>query len=97
LTDTLPSGLGTPTVLAWDGTTVAPVYDRATHRITWSAAPTAGQPVTLTYSAPIDVVTPTALINRAVLIGTDGIVRDASATVIAYPYRIALPLVLNRD
>ena len=95
LTDTLPLGLGAVTVLGWAGTSVRPVYEGGT--LTWSDSPAAGRPVTLTYRAPLTARATTALINTAVLMGDDGVARNASATVIANPYRVALPLILKRD
>lgn len=93
LTDTLPSGLA---VVTWGGTYGSPIYDSAAHALTWSAAPPAGQPVTLTYSTRIVTDTPEALTGLAVLTGADGIELTASSTVLANPYRIALPLILKQ-
>jgi len=95
LTDTLPSGLGTATVLQWAGTSNPPTYDSGQHRLTWSDSPTVGQAVTLTYSAQIEVQVPASLINTAVLQGAEGFIREVSATVLANPLRVYLPVVLK--
>lgn len=97
LTDTLPSGLGVATVLTWTGTTIRPTYDGDEHLLTWSGNPPAGQPVTLTYSAQVIVEIPAVLINSAVLMDTDGIPLNASAMVLANPFRVALPLIIKHN
>jgi len=93
LTDTLPTGL---VMVTWGSTYGTPTYDSAAHELIWSAAPPAGQPVTLTYSARIATQTLEALTTYAVLTNGDGVAVTASATVLANPYRIALPLVLRQ-
>lgn len=95
LTDVLPSGLGVATVLEWIGTPNPPIYDSGQHLLTWSDSPTMGQAVTLTYSAQIEIQVPAALVNTAELQGSEGFAREASATVLANPLRVYLPVVLK--
>jgi hypothetical protein len=97
ITDTLPSGLGAVNVLTWIGTVIQPSYDGTGHLLTWGDSPPEGQPVTLTYSAEVIVETPAALMNSAVLMGTGGSPLEASAMVIANPFRVALPLIIKRN
>ncbi len=92
LTDTLPSGLA---VVTWGGTYGSP-STTSRRTLTWSAALPAGQPVTLTYNTRIVTDAPEALTGLAVLTGADGIELTASSTVLANPYRIALPLILKQ-
>jgi hypothetical protein len=96
LTDTLPTGLGAVNVLTWIGTVIQPTYDGSGHQLIWGDGPSEGQPVTLTYSAEVVVETPATLINSAVLMDSGGRALEASAMVIANPFRVALPLIIKR-
>ncbi len=96
LTDTLPAGLGAPQALAWEGTTAAPTYDAGARRLTWRDAPPSGQRVLVTYTTQVATHATVALVSRAALQGIGDIAAEASTTVVANPYQIALPLVLRR-
>lgn len=96
LTDTLPSGLGTPALLSYDGPPGDPVYDPSQHHLTWSGTPALGEEVTIRYSATILATSPQALRNVAELneagIGTS----TDQVLVIANPHHVFLPLVTRQ-
>jgi hypothetical protein len=95
LTDVLPSGVSDPAHLDWSGTDVAPVYDAGQHRLTWSDAPALGQQVYLTYTVELVTDQRQALVNVAELQESGGGSSRATATVIANPRLLHLPLVLR--
>ena len=96
LTDTLPVGLSAPGNFELAGTSVTPTYDGGQHRLTWSDTPTTGQEVIIGYTVTITTSDPQALVNIAELSEAgDEPSTTATATVIANPYLVYLPLVLK--
>jgi hypothetical protein len=95
LTDTLPFGLGAPRQFELEGTSVTPTYDSSQHRLTWSDTPTTGQEVAIHYTATITTSDHRALVNAAELNEAGGNISTATATVIANPKLIYLPLILK--
>jgi hypothetical protein len=65
LTDTLDSGVSSPSDLTVEGTTIVPMYDAPTHRMTWSDTPAPGQVVTIRYVVTITTGDCRALVNTA--------------------------------
>ena len=93
LTDTLPVGASAPGPITWEGTSVAPVYSAAQHRLTWSDIPPAGQQVAIHYSVNITASNPRALINVANLNETGGGTSTATVTVLANAHTVFTPLI----
>jgi hypothetical protein len=93
LTDTLPSGISAPGVLALEGTTVTPAYDSARHRLTWSDAVAEGQAVRISYSVTITTGERRMLVNTAELGEPGGQSDSATAAVCANCLRIWLPVI----
>jgi hypothetical protein len=90
LTDALPDGLSTPSVL--NASVGSAQYDPATRQISWSGMPTAGRPVTLTYTVTVQASGSQALTNSAWLTGASGS-SHATATIIVDGFESFLPLV----
>ena len=95
LTDTLPSGVGSPGILLPEGTEVIPTYDSDQHCIRWDDSPALGQEVTICYTVTITSGASQALVNTAELREAGGDTSTATAAVIANPYRVYLPLILK--
>ncbi len=93
LTDTLPIGLGEPSILP--GSTVTPTYDSGTHHLTWSDAPSSGQQVIISYTAAITTGNREALFNTVELNEQGGGSSNDTATVIANPHLTHLPVILK--
>jgi hypothetical protein len=95
LTDTLPVGVSAPGSFTLEGTSIAPTYEGGQHRLTWSASPLQGQKVTIRYPVTITTGSRQALVNTAELSEAGGGSSTATATVLANPDRIYLPLALK--
>jgi hypothetical protein len=95
LTDTLPSGLSAPSEVRAEGTGVVPEYDPTCHCLRWASAPLQGQEVTLRYRAQIETAVPQALVNTAEVYQPGRAVHTTTATVLANPHRVFLPLVIS--
>ena len=95
LTDTLPSGVSAPGSFELEGTSVTPTYDSDQHRLTWSDTLSASQEVTIGYTVVITTSEHLTLVNTAELSGAGGEHSTAMAIIIANPYLIYLPLILN--
>jgi outer membrane protein assembly factor BamB len=93
LTDTLPAGLGVPDILEPLGTTIAAVYDPATHTLTWSDTVPEGGRVSIRYRATVAVDTPALLLNMAEVAWASGEVSRDSARLIANAKQSFLPVV----
>lgn len=96
LTDMLPAGLGTPGHFELEGTSIAPTYDSGAHRLIWSDSPGLGEKVAIRYRASIATEARESLINTAELREPDWSLRIDSATVIANPWPVYLPLISKR-
>lgn len=94
LTDDLPAQVSAPGPIQVSGGPAAG-YDPGTHRLTWSGSPNAGQPVTITFPATVEVSGPRAVFNTAVLTDSEGLVSSDTATFIVDAHRLCLPLVLR--
>ena len=95
--DRLPPGVSEPYWYDVEGTTIAPTYDGGLHRLTWSDAPASGQEVTIHYAVNITTDIPQALVNSAMLEEEGGPTTSDTATVLANPYPVYLPLTLKND
>jgi hypothetical protein len=95
LTDTLPLGVGVPGNFELEGTSVMPAYDINQHRLMWSDNPTMGQEVAIYYAATITTGSSQVLVNAAKLSEASGEASAATATVIANPDLIYLPVILK--
>jgi hypothetical protein len=95
LTDTLSSGVSAPGNFELAGTSVTPTYDNVLHGLTWSETPSAGQAVAIGYSVVIVTSGTVALVNLAELteVSSDPVI--ATAVVLANPYLVRLPLILE--
>jgi len=90
LVDQLPDGLGAPSGLSV--TSGSAQYTPATHQVSWSGSPAAGQVVTLTYSVTVQASGPLALTNTAQLNGDAGS-SSASALIIVDGFESFLPFI----
>jgi hypothetical protein len=97
LTDTLPIGIGAPSDIEIEGSTVMPVYDSVQHSLTWSDAPPPEQDVMIHYRVMITTAEPKVLVNRAQLSDLDRVLATATVRVTANGYKLHLPLVLKGD
>ena len=97
LDDRLPPGVSEPYSYDLEGTTVVPTYDSELHRLIWSDAPASAQEVTIHYVATITTDIPQALVNSAALQEEGGPTTTDTATVLANPYPLYLPLALESD
>ncbi len=95
LTDTLPPGLSEPGDFELEGTSVTPTYDSGQHRLTWSDTPSGSQEVAIHYTVIITTGDCRALVNTAELSEAGGQPSIVTATVIANPELIHLPLILR--
>lgn len=95
LTDDLPDGVSAPGSFSLAGTSVTPTYDSGQHRLIWSDNPALGQAVTIEYAVTIATGGRQALVNTAQLSEAGGEPSTASATAIANPAQIFLPLALD--
>lgn len=94
LTDNLPAEIGVPGTINVIGGPSA-TYDPGMHRITWSGAPAAGQPVTIVFSAPIRIDGPCTVANTAVLEEVGEGTSSDSAVLLVDPIQVWLPIVLK--
>jgi hypothetical protein len=92
-TDTLPIGVGVPQNVEVQGTGITPAYDSVQHRLTWSDNVPQGQQVTIQYAVTLTVEDTQVLVNRAELQDSDGDTSTVTASVLANPDRIFLPLI----
>jgi hypothetical protein len=89
LTDSLPPEVGDPGPIQVEGGGAASCVS---HQITWTGSPSAGQPVTLTFSVTPEPG-PVLIRNTAVLTDAQGHVSTDTATAIADPVRVRLSLI----
>jgi hypothetical protein len=94
IVDTLPSGVSAPSQFKVSGTSVAPSYDASQHRLTWTDTPALGQRVVLSYTIEILTGQRQPLVNVAELREAGGETSRATATILANPRPVYLPLVL---
>jgi hypothetical protein len=92
-TDTLPIGTSAPQTLQFEGTSIAPAYDRTQHRLTWTDAVPQGQKVTIRYGVTLTAEGSQLLVNMATLRDADGNTSTDSASVLVNPGRFFLPLI----
>lgn len=97
LTDTLPTGVGTPSGFIVEGSSLLPAYESACHCLTWSDSLPLGQEVTIRYTAHIVTGECQALWNVALLTNLSGESSRAVALVLAHPLQVYLPVVLKED
>ncbi len=97
VTDMLPPGVSAPGHFELLGTSVTPDYDGEQHRLTWVDTPPLGQQVYLTYTVAIFTSQSQALINAAEMRDPAGELARATATIIANPRLVFLPLILTGD
>lgn len=95
LTDTLPSGVSPPEDIAWEGTDEEPTYNEGQHAITWTDLPAVGHQVIIRYSVRVDTGDTAVLTNTASLQEAGGDLSTDTATVIANPLLVFLPIVLR--
>lgn len=93
LTNTIPEGLGMPTDLSVVGSSVSPVYDPATHRLTWQDQPADGEKVTVHYTTQIGTDKTETLKNTVYLTEASGLSTTESISLLANGVRCYLPLV----
>jgi hypothetical protein len=91
MTDTLPNGLSNPgTMSASDGQVE---YHSGTRQVVWTGTPAAGQVVTVTFPATVQIGGPLALRNTAVLTADGEAASSDTATILIDGYYVYLPLV----
>jgi len=91
MTDTLPNGLSDPgTMSASDGNVE---YQPGARQVLWTGTPAAGQIVTVTFPATVQVGGPLALRNTAVLTADGQAASSDTATILIDGYHGYLPLV----
>ena len=77
LTDILPAGVSAPIALSYTGTSVAPIYNSSTHRLTWSDTLPPETEVTIDYQTRVTARDGAALTNVAALRGPGGLDRKS--------------------
>ncbi len=94
LTDDLAAQVSSPgpIELVGDGRVT---YDGVAHRLTWTGAPTVGQPVTLTFPVTLVASGPQVVRNTAVLTDSTGSMSSDAATLIVDAHQVWLPLLLR--
>jgi hypothetical protein len=91
ITDTLPSALSDPlTMMATFGISQ---YNSSTRQLTWSAAPSTGQAVTITYAVTVTRNGPLAISNTATLAMPGNPLSTSTAWVIVDGHAVWLPLI----
>jgi hypothetical protein len=95
LTDRLPAQVSAPGPIQVTQGEPEAAYDVGTHRLTWSGAPSVGQPLTITFPVTVQVTGPLAVPNTAVLTVAGGRVTSHSATFIVDARQVWLPLALR--
>jgi hypothetical protein len=91
LTDTIPSALSNPVTM--NATFGTPQYNSSTRQLTWSAAPTAGQAVTITYTVTANVSGPLMVSNTATLTAPGNPASNSTAFVCIDCRAVWLPLI----
>ena len=94
LIDDLPAEVSSPGPIGLVGGGGV-TYDWATHRLTWTGAPTVGQPVTLTFPITLVASGPQAVRNTAALADSTGNMSTDTATLIVDARQVWLPLMLH--
>jgi hypothetical protein len=95
LTDTLSVYVSTPFNYELTGTSVMPTYDSGQHRLVWSSTSPEDQEVGIRYAVTIATNECRALVNTAELIAEGREPRTDTATIVANPLRIWLPLIFR--
>jgi hypothetical protein len=91
MTDTLPNGLSNPgPIIASSGSAN---YNPGARQVVWTGLPSAGQAVTVTFLATVQIGGPLALRNIAVLTADGGDASSDTATILINGHRAYLPLV----
>jgi hypothetical protein len=93
VTDDLPDGVGVPGSIHVIGGDIV-TYDVTARRVAWTGTVASGQPLTITFSVSVEVSSPHAILNTAIV--TDAIASNVSrdsAVFIANPYSTYLPAI----
>lgn len=93
MTNTLPSGVSDPMAVTIDGSNVDPTYDAGL--LTWQGTPALDEQITIQYAVTITTEARKPLLNQATLGSGMGLTSEASVMVLANPYLLNLPIVLN--
>jgi hypothetical protein len=93
MTDTLPNGLSNPgAIIASSGNAN---YNPGVRQVVWIGTPSAGQAVTVTFLATVQISGPLFLHNTAALIADSGVASSDTATILIDGRRVYLPLVME--
>ena len=94
VTDALPTGVSHP--LTYTASYGPIAYDSGARKLTWTGAPSAGQPVTITYPVTVTQGGTYVIVNTAHMTMADGGTATASSTVIVEPQQVFLPCIFRQ-
>jgi hypothetical protein len=93
MTDTLPNGLSHPGAI--NASSGSAQYNSGARQVVWTGTPAAGQAVTVTFPATVQVDGPLALRNTAILTADSEVASSDTATIFVGGYNVHLPLVMK--